>query len=306
MSRDEVLYQTLEALRLRGTVYFQADFRAPWGMAIPASQVAAFHVVVAGRCWLRLADAPSRALDPGDLVLLPHGLAHELVHDEQGWAEPATELLGSPHGEGDGAVYGGTGASTTLVCGHFEYDQRALHPFFESLPEVIHVSAGESEQATWLAAASRLAAAESRVQQQGASVVVDRLAEALLLQTLRLFLKQSHEPRGFLAAAQDPAVGRALLKIHSAPERDWGLDDLASEARLSRSAFSDRFGKLVGESPIRYLSRWRMLSARELLQDPSLSTAAVAARVGYQSEFAFSRAFKRFFGVTPGSARRSA
>jgi len=300
----DVLAKTLEALRLRGTVYFEADFRAPWGLAIPSGDVAAFHVVAAGSCWLR-ARGDATLLSQGDIVLLPHGGAHELVHEADADARPAEEVLSEPNDEGSLPSYGGDGTATTLVCGHFEYDRHALHPFFRTLPELVHVSAGQEEQATWLATASRLAAAESASRQRGASAVVDRLAEVLLMQTLRLFFENSPEPRGFLAAVKDPSIGRALSSIHRDPARDWSVPELARVAALSRSAFSERFRELVDESPMRYLSNWRMLKARELLQNDSISVAEVASQVGYRSEFSFAKAFKRYHGQGPGAVRRA-
>jgi len=312
----DVLAKTLEALHLRGTVYFKADFLAPWGMAMPSGDVASFHVVAAGRCWLRTRGGAT-LLKQGDIVLLPHGLAHELAHQEDAEARPAEEVFSEPKtvasrssdgegsSDGGGPSFGGEGEATTLVCGHFEYDRRALHPFFRTLPELVHVSAGQEEQAAWLATAARLAAAESVSRQSGASAVVDRLAEALLMQTLRLFLDCTPEPRGFLAAVRDPSVGRALSSLHRDPARDWSVPELAAVAALSRSAFSDRFRELVGESPMRYLSNWRMLMARELLRDRSVSVAEVAGQVGYRSEFSFSKAFKRHYGQGPSAARRA-
>jgi transcriptional regulator GlxA family with amidase domain len=192
------------------------------------------------------------------------------------------------------------------VCGHFEYDRSALHPFFRTLPKLIHVETDENEKASWLMTAARLAAAESSSGQRVASAVVDRLAEALLMQTLELYLAQSEEPHGFLAAVSDVRIGRALSSMHGAPERTWTLRELARIAGLSRSGFSERFRALVGQSPMRYLSDWRMLRARVLLEEGSLSTADVASRSGYQSEFAFARAFKRHFGRGPGASRRLA
>jgi len=297
----DLVSRTLEALRLRGTVYFEADFRPPWGMAIPSKELAAFHVVSAGECWLRVDGVEPLHLGAGHLALLPRGDAHELVHEARGTARPAAEAL-----ERQRSVAESAGPATTLVCGHFEYDRRALHPFFRSLPSIVHIAIGDEEQSSWLAAAARLAAAESSASQRGASAVVDRLAEALLLQTLRLYLDHASEPRGFFAAARDPRIGRALASIHETPGRDWTLAELARVAGLSRSAFSERFRVLVGDTPMRYLSSWRMLSARSLLEDRGLSTAEVASHVGYQSEFAFAKAFKRTFGIGPGESRRSA
>ncbi len=300
----DVFAKTLEALRLRGTVYFTKDFRAPWGMAVPAADFAAFHVVAAGSCWLRV-GGDATLLRQGDIVLLPHGCAHELAHEADADVRPAEELLSEANDEGSLPSYGGDGTATTLVCGHFEYDRRALHPFFRTLPEVVHVSAVQEELAVVLATASRLAAAESASRQRGASAVVDRLAEALLMQTLCLFLDHSPEPRGFLAAVKDPSIGRALASIHSDPARDWSVPELARVAALSRSAFSERFRELVDESPMRYLSNWRMLMAREMLRDGSVSVAEVASQVGYRSEFSFAKTFKRYHGQGPGAVRRA-
>lgn len=302
---SDVLSEILEALRLRGTAYFKAEFRAPWGMAIPAKDVAAFHVVVQGSCWLR-ASGETRPLRRGDVVLFPEGSSHELVHAPEAEASPAEDLLGSGRAEGPTPGYGGSGLATTLVCGHFSYDRGGLHPFFSALPELIHVSAGDGQHASWVATASQMAAAESTSGQRGAAVVVDRLAEALLLQTLRQFLAGRSKPEGFLAAVEDPPVGRALACIHGHPDQKWTVVDLAREAGVSRSGLAQRFRELVGESPMRYLARWRMLAARRLLAGGTLGTAEVAQRVGYESEFAFAKAFKRFFGEGPGSTRRSA
>ena len=275
----DVLARALEAIRLRGTVYFKADFRAPWDMAIPSKEIAAFHVVAAGACWLRVEGAEPRRLGTGDIALLPHGTAHELVHEA---------------------------SLTTLVCGHFDYDHRGLHPFFRSLPTTIHITASDAEQSSWLEAAAKLAAAESSSKNRGASAVVDRLAEALLLSTLRLYLEHESEPEGFVAGAKDPQIGLALAGIHEQPGHDWTVAELARTAGLSRTIFSSRFRDLVGDTPMRYLSRWRMLAARTLLEQGRASTAEVAEQVGYRSEFAFAKAFKRAFGKGPGQYRRPA
>jgi AraC-like DNA-binding protein len=159
-------------------------------------------------------------------------------------------------------------------------------------------------QSGWLAQVTRLLAAESMFVAEAGSLVLDRLAEALLLQTLRLFLDQDHESSGFVAAVRDPLIGRALLRLHKELQRNWSVDLLAREAGLSRSAFAEQFPKLVGETPMRYLARCRMQAGRRMLREGSLSTAEVARRVGYKSEFAFAKAFKRFFDMGPGAARR--
>jgi AraC-like DNA-binding protein len=288
-------------------VYFKADFCSPWGMAVPAKEVAAFHLVVAGACWLRVGGSAPRALGPGHVVLFPRGRAHALSHPREAEAWPAEEVVGRLSEGSSGLRFGEAGGETTrLVCGHFSYQGEGLHPFFTTLPEVLEVQLPQGEQASWLTAAAELAAAESASAERGAAVVVDRLAETLLLQTLRVFLATNPHAQGFLAAVEDPALGRALASIHASCQRSWTVEELARESGISRSSFAERFKTQVGESPMRYLARWRMIRARELLADPSLTASAVAGRVGYASEFAFSRAFKRIWGQGPGALRRSA
>jgi len=149
-------------------VYFEADFRAPWGMAMPAGSVAAFHIVAQGECWSRMPNADDLEMTAGDMVLFPHGAAHELTSAREAVAQPAVEILRQVSEVQGGKAVGGSGAKTTLVCGHFEYDQKALHPFFDTLPERVYVRS-DGARASWLATASKLAAAESASEQRGAS-----------------------------------------------------------------------------------------------------------------------------------------
>ncbi len=302
----DVIAEALSALRLEGTVYFQAAFCAPWGMAVPAGEHATFHAVVDGTCWLRLANRPPCRLGPGTILLFPHGTAHTLAHAADAPARPAAELLqGLSAASPDGPRFGGNGNTTTLVCGHFSFDRLCDHPLIGSLPDVIHLDADGGDLVQWLATATTLAANEPGKRQRTAAVVVDRLAEALLTQTLRLFLDRNPDHGGFLSAVRDPAVGCALRNLHCNLSFPWSLDALARTANVSRSVLSQRFRARIGESPMRYLLRCRMLEARRLLADPASTLAYVATRIGYQSEFAFSRAFKRFFGHSPRCTRRA-
>ena len=309
----DILADILRAQRLRGTVYFRADFREPWGLDIQGGEFANFHIVARGKCWLRSGQPSStRALEEGDVVILPHGSPHALLHAPYAKAVPASNVVASDSDGEDGSgarSFGGSGAvTTTLICGHFDHDRRHPHPLFETLPSVVHVTASKHGDANWLTTAGHLAVAESTANRSGAAAVVDRLAEALLIQALLAYVAEmtKGEASSFLAAIQDRSVGRALNLIHQEITRDWNLSELAREAGVSRSVFTERFRALVGESPMVYVARWRMLKARELLLDTSLSVAQVAHAVGYQSEFSLTKAFKRLFGITPGAVRNMA
>ncbi len=199
---------------------------------------------------------------------------------------------------------GGVGRPTTLICGHFDWDRSARHPLLESLPTVIQLPAGDGPDAAWIATAVQLTVLESTARRPGTAAVVDRLAEALLIQVLRAHLDRLDRPAGFLAALGDPPLARALHHLHQEPGRGWTLDELARSAGMSRSHLAARFRETVGTTPIRYLNSWRMARAKDLLRATEQTIAQVAEHTGYQSEFAFAKAFKRYFGVTPGAARR--
>jgi AraC-like DNA-binding protein len=308
----DILSDILRSQRLRGTVYFRADFREPWGLDIRGGEFANFHIVAQGRCWYRTGrSTQARALELGDVLIFPHGDPHALLHAPHAEALPASQVLVGSTAVGEDAskccVFGGAGAvSTTLICGHFAFDRKYPHPLLETLPSVVHVSASKRSDVEWLITAGRLAAAGSSVDRPGSGVVADRLAEALLIQSLLGYVADMNklDANSFLAAMQDRCIGHTLNLIHAQVARDWSLSTLAHEAGMSRSVFSERFRALIGESPMVYVARWRMLKARELLLDTSLSVARVAEAVGYQSEFSFSKAFRRIFGVPPGVVRR--
>jgi AraC-like DNA-binding protein len=293
---------------LRGTVYFRADFREPWGLDIQGGSFANFHIVVQGRCWLRDGPGQERPLKSGDVVLFPRGSPHALLHAPGAVAFPAAQVTNVPEDEPN-PVFGGSGAvTTTLICGHFEFDPGVAHPLFDSLPSLVHVEASKHGRADWLAAAGQLAAVESASSRPGVTALVDRLAETLLVQTLLGYVERLSQPEEatFLAAIQDRSTGKVLGLIHEDPARDWTLDELALAGAVSRSVLTERFRALVGASPMVYLASWRMLKARELLRDSSMSIAQVAQAVGYESEFSFGKAFKRVVGIPPGESRRNA
>ena len=299
----DILGDVLRRVALRATVYFKADFGTPWGMAIPDKDVAAFHIVVKGRCAARL-DGQWVTLEQGSMVLVPHGAAHALAHAPEVHLQPANELLSGESGE----HFGGAGETCTLICGHFERRTGIEHPLFATLPPAI-ILAGprESVDADWMATASELAVRECERAAAGGSAIVDRLAEALLIQVLRAWSVDTNAPDGFLRALADHGLTRALSAIHQSPEEAWSVESLARVASMSRATFAGRFRDVVGLTPVAYLTDWRMRIAHELLcERPNLSTSDIAEQVGYASEVSFSKAFKRLWNESPAQVRRSA
>lgn len=275
-------------------------------MEIRPTPVAEFHVIVRGNCWLRL---PGRSdpipLQGGDLVAFPHGDAHSLVDAPEGVALPAEQIVQGQNLDHYGPVtYGGGGLPASILCGYFRFDRDSPHPLVAALPSLIHIRGTDSHDFAWLQTALNFMIHETRAARPGAEAVVDRLAEVLFIQMVRAYIEQSKAPAGMLAAIADKQIGGALQLMHQAPQHAWMLASLARRVGISRSAFAARFNQLVGQPPMHYLTFWRMQKARELLTETRLSTAAIAERVGYRSEAAFGKAFKKVVGTGPGAYRR--
>ncbi len=304
----DVLSDVLSSIHLGGGVYFRCEMSAPWGMAMPRTDVAEFHVIVRGNCWLRIAEQQEPiALQGGDVVAFLHGGAHGLVDAKDGEARPADEILKGQSIENFGPVkYGGGGAPASILCGYFEFDRNSQHPLVAALPPFIHLRGAGISEFAWLQTALNFMIHETLAAKPGAEAVVSRLAGVLFVQMVRAYIEQVESPPAMLAAIADKQVGSALALMHKEPARSWTLDTLARSAGMSRSALAARFHQLVGETPMQYLTMWRMQLARKLLTESALGTAAVAERVGYQSEAAFGKAFKKIVGKGPGAYRREA
>lgn len=301
---SDVLTSVLRSLRLRGTTYFDAGFQAPWGMEIRSGRFANFHLLTEGGCWLRRADGSVHRVEKGDLVVFPHGERHALLSAPESTVLPAERVIGAPR-QSDPLVLGGEGEPTArMICGHFELDGHVPHPIRESLPEFIHLRATCTPDPDWIQAATRLAAAEARADRAGSGIIVDRLAEALMVRVIRA-LSATGQPKGFLAALSDPVTCAVLRLVHDDPARAWTVESLAAAAHVSRSMLARRFRSATGSSPIQYLRLWRMINAREILAEGGTVRAA-AHGVGYGSEWSFAKAFKRTYGVGPGQVRAEA
>jgi AraC-like DNA-binding protein len=302
----DVLSDILRSVRLSGGVHFRCEFSAPWGMQMKRSDAAEFHVVVRGNCWLRMEGRREPiALQGGDLLVLPHGGAHSLMNAPDSATRPAEDIVGGQSLEHYGPVTaGGGGVPASVLCGYFRFDRDRPHPLVAALPSLIHLRGTDSYELTWLQTALNFMVHETRNARPGGEAVVNRLAEVLFVQVVRSYIAQSESPPAMLAAIADRQIGAALQLMHQSVQQPWTVASLGQRIGMSRSAFAARFSELVGHTPMQYLMLWRMQKARHLLGESRLATAAIAERVGYQSEAAFSRAFKTAVGEAPGAYRR--
>jgi AraC-like DNA-binding protein len=304
----DVLSEVLQSVHLEGGVYCRTELTAPWGLHMPAAPGAAFHAVLRGGGWLELDGQGARIpVASGDLIVLPHGHGHTLRDDPGTAATPLERLLdGRDLWEPFVLHHGGGGASTSLVCGGFRFGDQAANPLLAVLPPLIHIKGEAGRAVPWLETTLQFIAGEAASGRPGSDTVIARLSDVLFIQAVRGYLAGApQDGGGWLGALVEPGLEPALRRMHRQPERPWTVAELAAEAGMSRSAFSARFSRVVGEPPLQYLTRWRIHRAMGLLREGRLGLAEVAERVGYESEAAFSKAFKRWAGVAPGAWRRS-
>ncbi|MEA3411157.1 MAG: AraC family transcriptional regulator [Pseudomonadota bacterium] len=308
-SFTDPLGETLHLLRLTGTLYCRSELTAPWGVDLPAFDgCMMFHVVTVGRCWLEVEGDEPRLLQQGSLALVPHGTGHCIRSSPTAEVEPLFDIpVEQVSDRYEIMRYGGAGELTHLTCGVVRFDHVAGQQLIALLPRVLQIDTWDDDEGSWLQSTLRFIAREARELRPGGETVITHLADILIIQAIRSWIDSAPEAdRGWLAALRDDQVGRALAAIHCEPEKDWTVALLAKEVGMSRSGFSARFTNLVGESAMRYLTHWRMQLARAQLRETSDSLSVLADRLGYQSEVAFCRAFKRVFGVPPGSIRQVA
>lgn len=309
-SHVDVLSEILDHLRLRGTLYFTTSFTRPWGVRVPRfKRVARFHMVVRGACWIGVGDDERVLLEAGDLILIPHGAEHVLADAPESPTQTVDEVVERAGFTGTGAlVYGGddeTSSPTRLVCGHFEFDERFDHPLLEQLPSSILIRWADRLEGAALEHMFSFIADEVGASRPGHEAVVRRLSEILFVQAVR-FWADTTEPTGVLRALSDPRLAPALQAIHADPADRWTLDRLARKAALGRSAFAARFREMMGTTPHKYVTEWRLQGARRLLTESSLSLERIALQVGYDSAASFSRAFSKDMGTSPGAYRKAA
>lgn len=304
----DVLSDILGALNLRGSLYFTTEFSPPWGVRVPSfGSVARFHFVTRGSCWITVeGESEPARLEGGDIVLIPHGTGHALCDHPDSPILGVDEVVARTGWNGRGTlVFGGEGGGspTRLLCGHFEFNEGAVHPFVQRLPRRIIIRQEQIER-TGLDELFRVIAREAQESRPGSDAVVKRLSEILLIQVVRVWAAVSGSDTGVMAALSDPNVGRSLEALHADPGQGWTLDALAREAGLSRSVFAARFQRLMALTPMQYVACWRVQQACRLLQGDGSTVETIAARVGYESTAAFSRVFKKWTGQSPGRYRR--
>jgi len=302
------LGETLHMLRLTGTLYCRGEFTVPFAIEIPQLDgVMTFLVVTSGRCWLQLQGTAAHLLEQGSLTLIPHGTPHIISSDPE---VPAAALFDLPvekvSDRYERMQYGGGGELTRTMYGVVRFDDVAAQHLIRLLPETIQIDGWDDDASGWLRSTLQFIASEAAVLKPGGETVITRLADVVVIQAIRSWLESSPAAeQGWLAALRDRQIGRALALIHRSPEQEWSVTALAQEACMSRSAFSARFTTMVGSSPGRYLTEWRMQIARTRLLDTSDPISAIASGLGYHSEAAFCRAFKRTFRISPGSIRHA-
>src|SRR5215831_8979422 len=322
----DALSEVLGAVRLTGAVFLEMQMRAGWSvLTAPARKIAdvlmpeadhviPFHLVVEGGCYARLVDDAPVELRAGDLILFPAGDRHVLTAASADALrlEP-TEVTGETmdqllkRGEVAALKQGDSGEATRIVCGYLACDKRLAEPILLGLPRLLKVSVRDGGTAEWVRSSIEFSVAESAAARPGSAAVLARLSEVLFAEAIRHYMDELPPDRaGWLAGLRDRHVGRALALLHERPAHRWTVDQLAKEVGLSRSALGERFSELIGAPPMQYLTRWRTSLAARQLRETRASILRIAGDVGYESEAAFNRAFKREFGLPPAAWRKRA
>lgn len=316
----DALSEVLRRVQMTGAVFFNAELSAPWAVMSPPSHVLArvlmpqaqhlieYHLILEGRCFIRVAGHEPIELAAGDLVMVPRGDAHRMSSDRVASAKAieAGDIELPAGGQLATQRHGGGGALTRLVCGYLAVDRRLCAALIDALPRVFRVSAAGSELDAWLQTCLRLRLGERGDEQPGGACVLAKLSELMFVEAIRRHVDSLPESAsGWLAGLKDPPVGQALGLMHTSPAQPWTVDRLAREVGLSRSGLAARFSARIGTSPMQYLTQWRLTLAAHLLQTTLRPASSVAFEVGYDSEAAFSRAFKREFGAPPAAWRRA-
>ena len=307
------LSDVLRAVRLNGAYFFLVDATDPWSMAAGAAcdlapqilpdaeHLISYHVVVSGSCWGGLAGQPQMLLEPGDAIVFPHGDPHVMSSEERRGPVPGP-MHGVPHRYPETLRIGGGGRRAMFVCGFLACDARPYNPILSALPRCLHVRGAAGG---WLAEFPRQVVAESREGGAGSATMLTRMAELMFIEVLRRHIDRlPAQQTGWLAGLRDPLIAQVLAQLHARPTHAWTLAELAHAVATSRTVLAERFAQLVGVPPMQYLTQWRLQLAAEHLARGSAKVAAVAERVGYESEAAFSRAFKRATGHAPAVWRR--
>jgi len=326
----DTLSDVLRAIRLRGGVFFYVEGTDPWVVETPCSSkivpaimpevehLMPFHGVARGSCWASLVDGEPIRLNEGDLVLFPQGDHHvmsstpglraKVVDPDLYFAKRPPQLPFTLSLTENGMIpasrFDSSGSRLKVVCGFLGCDARPFNPLLASMPRVMRLPGLAAEGSSWVANFLHSMVEESTRKRPGGEAVLERMSEMLFVEALRCYIETLPAGEtGWLAGVRDQSIGRVLALVHERPEAPWTLQQLADEAAMSRSTLHERFVQFIGQPPMQYLAQWRMQVATKLLRDTEAKLIKVALGVGYDSEAAFSRAFKRAVGVAPGAWR---
>jgi AraC-like DNA-binding protein len=314
----DALSAALSSVHVTAAIFVNAQFTAPWGfISAPADEIAPvvapdaerlvmYHLIASGHARLRLDGFPDLDVSGGDVVIVPHGDRHVVFNGTPKTLMSPAEALGKIwSGQVANAAFGsGVGDVTNIVCGFFGCERHAAKLFLAGLPPLMKVSLRGDAAGDWIENTIRHLCKEVEAKRPGGTVILSKMAEALFIESLRRYMEQLPPERmGWLAGARDPVVGAALALMHRRPWQRWTLAELSSAAGASRTVLVERFQRLLGEPPLTYLARWRMQLAARKLQTTGSNVLQIAGEVGYESEAAFCRAFKREFLVPPAQYR---
>jgi AraC-like DNA-binding protein len=297
----DALNDWIRAIRAEGVVLVRTRVAGSWGFSVPPRDAVVFHFVANGHAFVRQRDAETVELRSGELVLFPRGSAHEVAHSARGKTMPVDAFLAKRDG-----VVDRDAKATTLICGQYNLDQHLALPALRALPLAVSLHAGIEPGRSPLGDTLRMLSDEVETPNFGNQIVVRSLIASLFVYFIREWAEASSSGAGdWFSAMRSPSLAQALTRMHGSPNCAWTIEELAREAGLSRAAFARHFTALIGEPPHSYLTRWRMGIAAQLLKETDLRVAEIASRVGYRSEFSFSRAFKSVRGIAPIHYRRA-
>jgi AraC-like DNA-binding protein len=313
----DVLSEVLKVVKLQGAMFYNGEFSSPWGFYSPPSHAVAsyvapgarhvivYHLLTEGRASARVVDGQRIILEAGDIVIFPHGDAHILENGPAAKAVDMVKELARIFSQGlKLSRQGGGGEITKFVCGFMACEPRLSQVFLSGLPAVFKVSIRNDASGRWLENSIRYSVNDASASLAGGEAVLAKLSEVLFIETLRNYIAQLPEDQtGWLAGARDSEVGKTLALMHRSPAHPWTIASLAKEAGVSRSVLAERFRHYLNEPPMGYLTRWRLQLGAQMLTSTSYSVAQIASEVGYESEAAFNRAFRREFTVPPARFR---
>ncbi|MET0544455.1 MAG: AraC family transcriptional regulator [Variovorax sp.] len=315
----DALSEVLRVVRLNSAVFYNARFSAPWCFSAPeastviqklqpgAERLVIFHLLTEGQCNMEVEGAPPATLQAGDVIVFPHGDAHVMSSAQDVPPAPPADLVALLRRGPREVRFGGGGKTTRFICGYLSCDPRLCRPILTALPRVLTVNVRGNDDPGWLEQSIRYAVAEAAAARPGGAGVLAKLSEVLFVETLRRYMAQlPPEQTGWLAGVRDRVVGKALALMHARPAHPWSVESLARDCGTSRSVLAERFTHYVGQSPMHYLGRWRMALAAGMLKSSSSSVSHVARDVGYETDPAFTRAFRREFGMPPAAWRAGA